>query len=114
MDWGRFMEDFILSAQVIDGFLRVRTLRVHDRAACTGRRFACVIHSPSDHHMKSWPLNWRMDTGVMERMCPHGVGHPDPDHITWVVHCDPAMTWHGTHGCDSCCIPSMNWEDTAW
>lgn len=31
---------------------------------------------------------------MMERMCPHGIGHPDPDEITLDV----------VHGCDGCCI----------
>ena len=39
----------------------------------------CVIHNPSDHHMRDWPTHFRDDRHLMERMCPHGVGHPDPD-----------------------------------
>jgi hypothetical protein len=50
---------------------------VHPASACGGEH--CVIHAPSAHHMRTWPLVWRGDKGVMERMCPHGVGHPDPD-----------------------------------
>jgi hypothetical protein len=43
--------------------------------------------------MKEWPQNWREDRGIMERICPHGIGHPDPD--------DP--TTDKIHGCDGCC-----------
>ena len=69
------------------------TLRTHSPDACTGR--PCCIHNPSHHHMTSWPQNWRPDRGLTERICPHGIGHPDPD--------DP--TTNRTHGCDGCCTP---------
>ena len=64
---------------------------VHDRKAC--RNKYCPIHNPSDHHMKDWPTNWREDRGMMERICPHGIGHPDPDD----KDADPV------HGCCGCC-----------
>tara|TARA_R110000787_G_scaffold16774_5_gene52582 strand:+ start:3125 stop:3385 length:261 start_codon:yes stop_codon:yes gene_type:complete len=64
---------------------------IHPRAKCKGPN--CVIHNPSDHHMRDWPLHWREDRGIFERICPHGVGHPDPDDISIDT----------THGCDGCC-----------
>ena len=64
---------------------------VHYASKCIGR--PCCIHNPSDHHMRSWPQNFRQDRGMMERICPHGIGHPDPD--------DP--TTDTVHGCDGCC-----------
>lgn len=67
---------------------------VHPQDACAGR--PCCVHNPSDHHMRSWPQHWRGDRGLMERICPHGVGHPDPDDI------NP----DDVHGCDGCCRPS--------
>lgn len=63
----------------------------HLQAQCAGR--PCALHNHSLHHMRDWPQNWRQDRGVMERICPHGVGHPDPDDLT-------ADT---VHGCDGCC-----------
>ena len=68
---------------------------VHLEKDCRG--LPCTIHSPSDHHMRDFPLDWRSDKGIFERICPHGVGHPDPDgqyeeHLT-------------IHGCDGCCTP---------
>lgn len=66
-------------------------LLVHPWSVCHGR--ACVIHAPSDHSMRDFPTHWRSDRGMMERICPHGVGHPDPD--------DPSDD--RTHGCDGCC-----------
>lgn len=72
-------------------------LRVHKKSECSGQ---CPIHNPSDHHMKDWPTNWRGDKGIMERICPHGIGHPDPDDINVKKHKHLAI-----HGCDGCCNP---------
>lgn len=47
--------------------------------------------------MRNWPQHYRMDTGVTERICPHGVGHPDPDQ-PW-----PKDDARWLHGCDGCC-----------
>lgn len=52
----------------------------------------CPIHHRTDHAMRLWPQNYRMDMKVMERLCSHGVGHPDPDERTPYIH-----------GCDGCC-----------
>jgi hypothetical protein len=68
-------------------------LRVHDPERCRGR--PCCVHHPSDHHMVGWPQLWRADRYLMERTCPHGVGHPDPDDL------NPDRQ----HGCDGCCRP---------
>lgn len=74
-------------------------LRTHPAAQCSGEH--CVMHNPSDHHMRDWPLNWRGDRGIMERLCPHGIGHPDPDSL---AHLERVGTPDdGTHGCDGCC-----------
>jgi hypothetical protein len=75
-------------------------LRVHPASACADDE-ACVIHKPSDHRMREWPLNWRDDTKVMERLCPHGVGHPDPDATAFGE--SKGQTHYGVHGCDGCC-----------
>ena len=78
---------------------------VHNKADCKGN--FCVIHRPSHHSMRNWPTNWRQDRYLMERMCPHGIGHPDPDDIAFKrahymggrhpEHIDTV------HGCDGCC-----------
>jgi hypothetical protein len=81
-----------------------KLVNVHDASACSG---ACPIHSPSQHHMRDWPLVWRQDRGIFERMCPHGIGHPDPDSVYFAMEFgngDP-----GVHGCDGCCnLPAAN------
>jgi len=72
---------------------------VHNPSLCSGRN--CVIHNPSDNHMKDWPLNWRDDRKIMERICEHGVGHPDRDELTYQ---DSRGNFSvGIHGCDGCC-----------
>jgi hypothetical protein len=53
----------------------------------------CTIHHPSQHRMIDWPQRWRQDRKFMERMCSHGMGHPDPDDIIQ----------NTIHGCDGCC-----------
>lgn len=73
-------------------------VNVHDETKCWGT--ACVVHNPSEHHLRDWPLYWRNDRKIFERICPHGVGHPDPD--------DVAYTGDGVHGCDHCCAPVDN------
>lgn len=75
-------------------------LYVHAEGACWGDR--CVIHKPTEHHMRDWTLVWRRDKQCMERMCPsHGVGHPDPDDMTYQVA--QQREWVGAHGCCGCC-----------
>jgi hypothetical protein len=72
---------------------------VHSEKLCTGRN--CVLHNPSDHLMKNWPLNWRADKKQMERLCPHNAGHPDPDDVAW--HVSQGRDHLAIHGCDGCC-----------
>lgn len=82
-------------------------VNVHPREVCQadGSR-PCVLHNPSDHHMRDWPTLWRADRGLMERLCPdHGTGHPDPDHMWFVRHSrgPEAAYWESIHGCCGCC-----------
>ena len=67
------------------------------------RRRGCAIHHPSGHHMRDWPTFWRDDRMVLERVCPHGVGHMDPDDAAYRATRGDTDT---THGCDGCCRPS--------
>lgn len=82
--------------------------RVHTTDACAGEH--CVIHNPSDHHMRDWPAYMRQDDfacKLVERHCKHGVGHPDPDSAAWLDQNGPEGsrgTW-SIHGCDGCCCP---------
>lgn len=80
----------------------------HPDGVCDGE--VCPIHNRTDHHMRSWPQLWRDDRQLIERTCPHGVGHPDPDHLTSFArrHTDhPArVSAESMHGCDGCCLRS--------
>lgn len=84
-----------------DGFGNI--LMVHKRTE--GCDESCVIHNPSDHPMKDFPTLWRADRQLMERVCPHGVGHPDPDHISFngKIHGVENAVVESVHGCDGCC-----------
>jgi hypothetical protein len=86
-----------IGAQVGAGLL----VNVHPESACAGRH--CVVHNPSNHHMRGWRLNWRDDVGVMERLCPHGIGHPDPDDLAYRRQVGRG---NRVHGCDGCCRSS--------
>lgn len=71
-------------------------LMVHPASECAGQ--PCPIHNPSEHPMRDFPTHWRDDRGIMERICPHGIGHPDPDDFRIRNGEDK-----GVHGCDGCC-----------
>ncbi len=73
---------------------------VHRPDQCAGT--FCWVHSPSDHHMVAWPINWREDKHTAERLCPHGVGHPDPDDVGFNARAGRDVA---IHGCDGCCAP---------
>ena len=84
---------------------------VHKRAVCQGRN--CVIHDPSDHCMRGFPTHMRIPGMFdikqlhMERICLHGVGHPDPDDAAYQRSLGPNMSVD-VHGCDGCCKEEPN------
>lgn len=102
------------------------TVKTHSPMQCDGEH--CVVHNPSDHHMNTWPIVYRMDRAVQmpstriesanggaevmgpvfvlaERTCPHGIGHPDPDSIAFARRRggDEFAGVESVHGCDGCC-----------
>lgn len=72
---------------------------IHPASACISEH--CVIHNPSDHVMRSFATHWRSDRALMERICSHGIGHPDPDDLAFKISI--GMKSEGIHGCDGCC-----------
>ena len=68
-------------------------LYTHSKEDCKGE--FCCIHNRSDHCMRSFRQHWRDDRSIMERICPHGIGHPDPD--------QNLSEGGDIHGCDGCC-----------
>lgn len=99
--WTRRRPAPVLVDEVVDQTARTilrsgRVLHHHSLSACVP---PCLLHAPSGHHMVEWPLNWRSDRYLMERICPHGVGHPDPDDKN-------EDTVHGCCGYGCCAIPT--------
>lgn len=60
----------------------------------------CAIHAPSDHPMRDWPVVMNRST-LVERRCPHGSMHPDPDSARWFY--ENGKGWVTVHTCDGCC-----------
>lgn len=73
-------------------------VNVHKLIDCAG---PCPVHRPTDHHMRTWPIVWRGDRGIFERLCEHGIGHPDPDSMYYSAEFGAGDS--GIHGCDGCC-----------
>lgn len=79
-----------------------RIITVHSANKCGSQH--CSIHNPSNHPLNNAPLLWRGDRKMMERVCTHGVGHPDFDDVAYnvgVLGADEET--YSTHGCDGCC-----------
>jgi hypothetical protein len=90
------MEDFITSTQ--------QHLQIHDKGICTP---PCPFHAPSTHKMRHWEMLWRDDRALLERICEHGVGHPDPDQIAYLrkrLDNNNYAYEQSIHGCDGCCL----------
>lgn len=87
----------------LEGSTTVLT-HVHEADACDPTRGPCPIHRHTNHHMRHFPQLWRDDRGIMERVCSHGCGHPDPDDPTCFG--PNASKYAAVHGCCGCCIPS--------
>ena len=77
-------------------------VNVHTPDQCKGR--PCCIHNPSAHHMRDWPMVWRR--GLMERTCPCGMHHPDPDHMAYALMRPGRVGEYesGVHGCCGHCL----------
>ncbi|MEU4534317.1 hypothetical protein AB0G15_05540 [Streptosporangium sp. NPDC023825] len=85
-----------------------KIVKTHGVASCGnyegGEAQVCAIHNPTKHHMNEWPAVFRMDkNALIERTCPHGLGHPDPDSLAFFIK--HGITSLGAHGCDGCCTP---------
>lgn len=94
--WFAMMRRQLRSAAVIATTLEGgEKIFCHPPEACAGT--ACCVHNRSDHHMRGWAQHYLVDRGLIERICPHGVGHPDPDDLRA----------DAVHGCDGCCAPDL-------
>lgn len=69
----------------------------------------CAIHHPTDNVMRDFPYDWRGDTGVLERICPHGIGHPDIDSAHYNDRI--GKDYLNIHSCDGCCYGQYEGEE---
>ena len=54
---------------------------IHPAEWCSG---TCVVHRPSDHHMRKLELSFDIEKKAFQRTCKHGALHHDPDErIYW-------------------------------
>lgn len=53
---------------------------VHPQSWCSG---SCVVHSPSQHWMREYPLSFDLQKKAFVRTCKHGMDHQDPDERTY-------------------------------
>lgn len=85
----------------------------HPQDRCQGTH--CVIHNPSAHPMRSWPMNIR-ETALIERLCRHSIGHPDPDSWRAMNRLDYGNAeidyGYQIHGCDGCCTAALQATST--
>jgi len=63
----------------------------------------CAIHNPSYHPLSDAKQYMRADKyWLIERICQHGIGHPDPDSASFIAKQQGSKgIW--VHGCDGCC-----------
>lgn len=81
----------------------IALLNVHEESPDCQK--GCLIHKPTTSHpinVEGWPYVWRAEKHSMERTCPHGVGHPDPDEALYQDRA--GRPWKNIHGCDGCCM----------
>jgi hypothetical protein len=79
-----------------------QTLFTHTQGTCYGPY--CAIHNPMPGPWAEWPRLWREDRNILERVCPHGVGHPVAEMYEWAI-----TNGHGyslVHGCCGECVCS--------
>lgn len=80
---------------------------VHDKDFCAGQ--ICVMHNPINGDFRRLLLVWENNVKRYERVCEHGVTHPDPSQFAfWRATGQEQL---GTHPCDRCCL---DWEIESW
>lgn len=79
-------------------------IMAHPPEECEGRN-SCSLHNRTVHSMRAMTQVWRNDTGLVERICEHGIGHFDPDQMEYLisVHGKKDAMLMALHSCDGCC-----------
>lgn len=75
----------------------------HGKEACSGN---CCLHGSSNHGSCRMPRQWRYDKGIIEHVCPHGVGHPCYAGVDYAMMMGQYVD--AVHGCDGCCVEVDN------
>jgi hypothetical protein len=79
-------------------------LKHHVRANCSGN---CCLHGTSVYPSCRTPRQWRNDRGIIEHLCPHGIGHPCLAGVEYAMLMAPTedaiFDVSAVHGCDGCC-----------
>lgn len=78
-------------------------LKHHGKYMCTGE---CCLHGTSPYEFCRKPRLWRSDRGIIEHLCPHGIGHPCAAglaHAKAMEALGRGYGGDGVHGCDGCC-----------
>ena len=79
-------------------------LAVHHPSQCSG--YPCSVHHPSENHMRNWPMLWNIPDMLMLRQCPHGMWHPDWDHIAFAIRNSYPVDTRHVYCCkERCCEP---------
>lgn len=73
-------------------------LRTHAATADCAQRF-CTIHNPSAHPLHQAPRLWDPNISIVLRICPDGIGHPDPDDLRVRDSVDPMIECICECGC---------------
>jgi hypothetical protein len=90
----------------VPGWDPLMIMSVHKQDKCSGD--FCVIHKPSIHHMRFWPIVFDPDLQFLaSRLCEHGFTHPDPDSLAYFEKIGTDYSQH--FGCETddrpcCCI----------
>lgn len=90
--------------------------RTHAEQECEGR--LCDVHNRRGAgEQATWPLNWSGDRGIMEVICPCGIGHPTPaqaQFLYWLSSTDQISLQSASgqlrHGCCGVHCPSRSFE----
>lgn len=88
--------------------LEHRSINVYTHPAGQCANEICAFHNRSNHSLRSFPQSWNNHLKIMERVCTHGVGHPDPDDTKFIT-----SEIEGIHKCDGCCLEYQeNFDDS--
>jgi hypothetical protein len=76
---------------------------LHAERLCSARGGLCIIHRLTTGHTSTWPLTYRIDRGIFERHCRHGIGHPAVEQLDfWRLTGNDNQAVHGCCGVCDC------------